>query len=435
MAGMKDVTAIVGAVEHRVEADMYRCDPAYPISVTVGLPGRDALETNALTVHANNNAIRDWAHAHGCPTVTKTRVIGTSVSLIDKIIVPDEQTALRIVGRSLAARYRRTRDRHARLLAAFAIEPETAMRIASMLRDETDVDFDLLMQVAAYAKTHDTAGMTPRQVPLAGFSAKWLDRKKTKRRKAVELLCARELGLTERPRELRFRHLDPARVHEPNLVAVRPWSEGGALGIRYVVIVENKDTYQAMPPIDHGLCVFGSGKAAADGLTLLPWLFDERSAGIDVVYWGDMDAAGFEILSDIRQTGLDCASMFMDRAAYERYGRYGTNCDQKDKPLERQQPKPLPGLYPDERSLYESLCTGKGVEFLRLEQERIPIADAAAELQARGFPVKFMEVNTRKMVCDDDVSKRTGKDTIDGKVGEAHQGEESRTKSAAVYGT
>ncbi len=101
--------------------------------------------------------------------------------------------------------------------------------------------------------------MTPRQIPLTGFSGKWLNESKTNRRKAIcRLLGVETLGLSKRPTELRFRYLDPVRDDaELERIISCPW-EGEALsGIKYAVIVENKDTYQTMPPIAQGICIMG----------------------------------------------------------------------------------------------------------------------------------------------------------------------------------
>ncbi|NEG89235.1 DUF3322 and DUF2220 domain-containing protein [Bifidobacterium aerophilum] len=388
MRTVRDIAAMIG---ERLSASRYTADDTWPYTASVQLPPRQAdLEDTALAVHANNKEIRDWTARTGCETTVQRRLIGgVTVDLISNVTVGDEAVALRAADRATSAEYRRARRRIERIHNRFGHIPASdALAAARMTDAENDVDFKLLLHVADYCASHDIAGLRPRAVPLAGFSAKWLDRKKMKRRRAVELLCGKSsLELDDRPQELRFRHLDPSRMQLPDMVAVRPWHDGAGLGIRYVVIVENKDTYQSMPPIRDGLCVFGSGKAAVDGLTLLPCLFDERPSDLRVAYWGDMDSAGFEILSAVRQLGLDCDSLFMDRAAYDRYGIFGTNHDQHDKPLKRQQPKPLSGLRDDERELYEALCTGTDIPYLRLEQERIPLCDAAAALSAMGFPV------------------------------------------------
>ena len=151
--------------------------------------------------------------------------------------------------------------------------------------------------------------MTPRQIPLTGFSGKWLNESKTNRRKAIcRLLGVETLGLSKRPTELRFRYLDPVRDDaELERIIWCPW-EGEALsGIKYAVIVENKDTYQTMPPIAQGICIWGSGRAVSDAVPAVPALRDMR-----IVYWGDMDADGMEILSTLRESGIECDSILMD---------------------------------------------------------------------------------------------------------------------------
>ena len=142
--------------------------------------------------------------------------------------------------------------------------------------------------------------------------------------------------------------------------------------ITHIIIVENKDTYQAIPTTEHAICIFGSGHAATRIKTLLPWI----TTTPHIIYWGDIDADGLEILSELRQTGITCDSILMDSTAYKTYEPYGTKLDTKKQPLKTRDPKPTPGLTQHERNLYEQLCTGKNTTYLRIEQERIPINDA-----------------------------------------------------------
>ena len=125
--------------------------------------------------------------------------------------------------------------------------------------------------------------------------------------------------------------------------------------ITHIIIVENKDTYQAIPTTEHAICIFGSGHAATRIKTLLPWI----TTTPHIIYWGDIDADGLEILSELRQTGITCDSILMDSTAYKTYEPYGTKLDTKKQPLKTRDPKPTPGLTQHERNLYEQLCTGK----------------------------------------------------------------------------
>lgn len=158
------------------------------------------------------------------------------------------------------------------------------------------------------------------------------------------------------------------------------------MGLRYIVIVENKDTYQEMPMIRDGLCVFGSGSAAPNGLRLLPFLYDDSASELRAIYWGDMDADGLEILAAVRGTGIECESLFMDRTAYDRYRRYGTDKDEHGRTIARHACKPMSGLHAKEQELYETLCEGGSATYPRIEQERIPLSTAAEELRSRNVP-------------------------------------------------
>lgn len=106
------------------------------------------------------------------------------------------------------------------------------------------------------------------------------------------------------------------------------------MGIKHIIIVENKDTYQAIPTTEHAICIFGSGHAATRIKTLLPWI----TTTPHIIYWGDIDADGLEILSELRQTGIACDSILMDSTAYKTYEPYGTKLDTKNNPSKHTTP-------------------------------------------------------------------------------------------------
>ena len=118
-----------------------------------------------------------------------------------------------------------------------------------------------------------------------------------------------------------------------------------------------------------------------NGIIAIAQDFKKRFTTIpNIIYWGDMDANGLDILSKLRATGIPCTSILMDTTAYQTYEQYGTQFDAKNKPLTTQTPQPTPGLTTEERKLYETLCTGTDIQYLRIEQERIPIRDATTIL-------------------------------------------------------
>jgi hypothetical protein len=106
------------------------------------------------------------------------------------------------------------------------------------------------------------------------------------------------------------------------------------------------------------LVVFGSGFALA-GLSDLPWIREK-----DLVYWGDIDTHGFDILDRLRGRVESTRSILMDRETLLGHpGQWVT----EPTPTTRE----LPALTTDEASLYQDLVEGTYGDSVRLEQERI----------------------------------------------------------------
>jgi hypothetical protein len=152
-----------------------------------------------------------------------------------------------------------------------------------------------------------------------------------------------------------------------------------------VIISENKDTAVAFPAVTGGICVEGGGFGGA-AAAALPWLVKAPL----LVYWGDIDAAGFEILDGFRADGVPAISMLMDLATFERYERYGTSLDRRGKLLGPGSRRDLSHLEEAERAMYHALTDPDWKRYRRIEQERIPLADALTALrllQLRHIPV------------------------------------------------
>lgn len=56
-------------------------------------------------------------------------------------------------------------------------------------------------------------------------------------------------------------------------------------------------------------------RAWNDRQGIVPWIRDAEA----VIYWGDMGADGLDILDGLRAAGIPVRSIFMDRAAYQRW--------------------------------------------------------------------------------------------------------------------
>jgi hypothetical protein len=316
-----------------------------------------------------------WAFEHHVELRSRPRrVHGTEQELPTHLLVPDVDTAARLVGGDWPARLDRGRcrapvlaDRYPHLAA-----PDKALAAVDAL---SDVDFNLLCRAADWFAAHDATGLTPRQVPIEGLHAKWLN---TRHALLRELSGREGLGLLPpHPARIHFTYLDPdhlaagGRHHDSATVGddvPLPYQP------RVVVISENKDTALHFPTMPGGISVEGVGRGGATIAT-----FDWVTRAPLVVYWGDMDADGLEILDGFRAAGVPATSILMDLVSYEQWEQFGTNHDPQGRELRPRAPRAVPHLRGGELALYERLVAPDWGRHRRIEQERIPLTVAHAE--------------------------------------------------------
>jgi len=124
-----------------------------------------------------------------------------------------------------------------------------------------------------------------------------------------------------------------------------------------VFIVENKVNLLTLPLMKNTLAIGGIGRAISL-LREVHWLHDAK-----VIYWGDLDVEGFEMLSQCREMFEQTKSFLMDLKTVQGFSDLAIEWQN----ISRSVPKML-----DESELaaYHSLLQKR----LRLEQERIPQA-------------------------------------------------------------
>lgn len=172
----------------------------------------------------------------------------------------------------------------------------------------------------------------------------------------------RRFRFLDKPGYTRFRVLDPSieagswgfsemSLRSDELARRDP-------GAATVFIVENEVTYLAFPPAPGAIVVFGSGFALG-GVAALPWLENR-----EVVYWGDLDTHGFDILNRLRRRLPSVRSILMDRHTFLAHSRHWVT---EPSPTTRV----MDHLEPEESVLYRDLVEGTYGRALRLEQERV----------------------------------------------------------------
>jgi hypothetical protein len=348
---------------------------SWPHPFPLGRPRSTDLATRFGEVTREVSAWRSWAGDHGLPLRTELRrVAGTDQTLPTHVTVPDVDKAAVVLGGDWTDRLARARARAVVLLARFP-KLEQPARVLRATDEYSDVDFGLLLDAGQwFAATEESerAVLTPRQVPVEGLHAKWLN---TRRGLVAELAGLEGLGLlAAHPARIHFTYLDPAylaaggRKHDSASV-------GDAVQFPYepqiVLISENKDTAVGFPDVPGGVAIEGSGRGASTHAAFA-WLFQVPV----VAYWGDMDADGLEILNEFRGARVATTSLLMDLAAYEEWERFGTNYDPQGKVIGPRAPRPIEHLTQAEAELYEALTSSDWKRFRRIEQERIPLASA-----------------------------------------------------------
>jgi hypothetical protein len=245
----------------------------------------------------------------------------------------------------------------------------------------TDLDFELLLTVADWFTTNTAGGLTPRQVPIPGVHAKWLNTHGP----AVEALTATPLRLAPRhPARIHFAYLDPNY-----LASGRRRFDSAAVGDTMhpaykpdiVVITENKDTAIHFPQTPGGVAIEGCGYGAAV-VAAFNWIVSAPT----LVYWGDIDAAGFEILDCYRRDGVPAVSILKDIHWYSTYAPWGTFHHPNGEPIGTTDRKPLPNLTESERSAYHAVCDPVAGLPPRVEQERIPLQVAPCGTHRGSLP-------------------------------------------------
>lgn len=357
---------------------MGTCDD-WPYVLALGRPSRQWLLNNLSALSSLIRMLRGWEGEYGTSTIYQMREAGGPKRVPSHVVVPTADVAARLAaprkGERWEAILRRTRIRTDLLRAKFPqLDAQSAARVLRSLDACDDLECDLVLRAGAWMRTHQTNGLTYRQVPIPGIDSKWLQNRK--RCELLEVLSGKEeLGLVGWPALVEFSYLDPAHLAAGKR-HYDSWTFGDVACPAYepsvVIVVENKDTYLSFPQVDGGVCVFGSGFAGAATVGRLPWLSSARQ----IVYWGDLDADGFEILNSYRTGGLSCSSILMDVATLERFGCYGTNLEKDHRTRIVRERRGLPHLTASENAAYDLLTDPNYTGNRRLEQERIPLDEA-----------------------------------------------------------
>jgi hypothetical protein len=270
-------------------------------------------------------------------------------------------------------------DAVSRLRAAFpSLENWLRSNVRALI--EAAPDLDGLLRVLQFFYGNPRPNRFARELPLP-VDTKFIERYQGLLRgwfdivlpphtiRADEEHFERRYGLCYAEPHLLVRLLDPALEQElgwPCSELSLPLHTLGAMPVRadLAIIVENKVNLLTLPSFPRGIGLGGLGHGAVI-LRYLSWLND-----MQIVYWGDLDTEGFEILSSVRAVFPHARGFLMDLEALGRWRHLAVSGTGRN-------PDIPPHLTEVEQRAY--LCCRD--ENLRLEQERIPQDEVLEEVK------------------------------------------------------
>ena len=226
-----------------------------------------------------------------------------------------------------------------------------------------------LLKVCTYFKNNPNPQLYIRELPVQ-VDTKFIERNKGIIKELLDIVIAESVNTGESRFEARFnlRYDEPLvrfRVLDKTLsqalfsgvddlsVPISQFQKVEIL-VEVVYIVENKMNMLTFPPIHKSIVVWGHG-FGVDILKDVPWLKSKK-----IFYWGDLDAHGFQILSEIRMHFPQVKSFLMDRATFDLFyeDAVGTETNVEKELC----------LTQEEKDMFEYVKENN----FRLEQEKIP---------------------------------------------------------------
>lgn len=245
-----------------------------------------------------------------------------------------------------------------------------------------------LLSVVGWLQAHPRPGIYLRQMDQPGIDSKFIENHRALLAELLDLALPpeaidhsaigihgfnRRYGFRDKPERIRCRFLDPDCAPLPALAQADLTLDAASFAtlapaVQQVFITENEINFLAFPPVHRSLLIFGAGYGFS-ALSEAAWLSDKA-----IYYWGDIDSHGFAILNELRAYLPHVRSLLMDEATLL---AHRAHWGEEDSPIRHE----LARLSAEESQLYDVLRKHRLAHNLRLEQERIPLAQLHAQLQ------------------------------------------------------
>ena len=233
-------------------------------------------------------------------------------------------------------------------------------------------EWESILKVCRYFKQSPKPNLYIRELPI-NVHTKFIERNQSVIKDLLDILISdynnkgekqfeKRFNLKYAEPQIRFKILDK-EVSQKYFSGIEdvsiPVSQFEALDlpVEKVIVFENKTTFYTaltLPKMDKAIALFGSGFSVYN-LKNVYWFKDKA-----LLYWGDIDVQGFEILSQFRGYFPQTKSILMNKITFE-------NFFENDSGTPTNISVQL-NLTDEEQQLYDILKTNNW----RLEQEKIP---------------------------------------------------------------
>lgn len=238
-------------------------------------------------------------------------------------------------------------------------------------------NWDCLLKICEYFKSNPRPNLYIRELPIQ-IHTKYIEKNKGVIKELLDIIIVEYLNTNEKQFEsrfnlkydepiVRFRVLDGS-ISQKYFSGIEDLSipisqfQCLTLPIQTVYIVENKINMLTFPSKKDSIVVWGHG-FGVDVMRNVEWLKTKK-----IYYWGDLDAQGFQILSEIRTHFSQVISFLMDQDTFDKYY-------EGDKGTETNVEKEL-CLTQEEMEMFRCLKESNS----RLEQEKIPFKYAMTKI-------------------------------------------------------
>lgn len=257
----------------------------------------------------------------------KTKHLGTQ-DLPTSIYFDTENDYLRFLGKEKEVEL--FAESIAKIIETFPLLKEWIIKNPTkVIQNQTE--WESILKVCRYFKQSPKPNLYIRELPIT-VHTKFVERNQSVIKELLDILISEHINIDEKLFEKRFnlKYAEPQirfKVLDKEIsqkffsgiddLAI-PVSQFEILNlpIRRVLVVENKTTLYTtltLPKMDGAIAIFGSGYSVYN-LKNVKWF-----GALEILYWGDIDVQGFEILSQFRSYFPQTKSFLMDNGTFDKH--------------------------------------------------------------------------------------------------------------------